>query len=393
KSMARTVLLSKRVLKSPFGSFSWAPFGNVSLTAFLRASPMQTMPSCDQTGTPSGREGFFHFTSSITPASAPLMRARSWLNLSPLQPPILRTMSSICWDADASLMPTLCCGCLAPSGPKGSVPCPCGGCSQANNTAAASPPAARIAIAGCAGFSFRLSSARSPNRSIHCGQEALGLATPPEPLGWQSGRVSNPPGRYAPLRRRPPWNSSIAHRSSDADEGSLGVGAAPSPRLIGGLFGNHAGGCLRLRPSAGSVDSLGQRHDDSLRPAHVGHAPDVLVLTDAADQAMAVHSQPVDNRLEVVHFEANVAQPQLVGHSVGRSGFVVGPDEARQLEPCSTVGRPQRDDLGTGVRYANDGVDERDFHEHSALNLETQPDEESRHRVEVPDRDADVVEA
>src|SRR5207248_8932307 len=51
KSMARTVLLSKRVLKSPFGSFSWAPFGNVSLTAFLRVSPMQTMPSWDQTAT------------------------------------------------------------------------------------------------------------------------------------------------------------------------------------------------------------------------------------------------------------------------------------------------------------------------------------------------------
>ena len=31
KSMARTVLLSRRVLNSPFGSFSWAPFGNVSL--------------------------------------------------------------------------------------------------------------------------------------------------------------------------------------------------------------------------------------------------------------------------------------------------------------------------------------------------------------------------
>src|SRR2546427_7846874 len=69
KSMARTVLLSRRVLNSPFGSLSWAPFGNVSLTAFLRASPMQTMPSWDQTGTPSGREGFFHFTSSITPGS------------------------------------------------------------------------------------------------------------------------------------------------------------------------------------------------------------------------------------------------------------------------------------------------------------------------------------
>src|ERR1700687_3460627 len=117
KSMARTVLLARRVLKSPLGSFSWAPFGNVSLAAFLRTSPTQTMPSWDQTGTPSGREGFFHFTSSITPGSAPLMRACSWLSLSPLQPAVLRTMSSICWDADASLMPTLYCGCLAPNGP------------------------------------------------------------------------------------------------------------------------------------------------------------------------------------------------------------------------------------------------------------------------------------
>src|SRR5438309_10035310 len=146
-------------------------------------------------------------------------------------------------------------------------------------------------------------------------------------------------------------------------------------------------------PSAGSVDSLGQGHDDSLRPAHVRHAPDVLVLADAAYQAIAVRSQPVDNALEVVHFEANVAQPQLVGHGVGRSGFMVGPDEARQLQPGSSVGRPQRDDLGTRVRYANDGVDELAFHEHPAFDLKTQLDKERRHRVEVPDRDADVVEA
>src|SRR5438445_12593873 len=89
---------------------------------------------------------------------------------------------------------------------------------------------------------------------------------------------------------------------------------------------------LRLRPSAGSVDSLRQGHDDSLRPAHVGHAPDVLVLTDAADQAVAVRGQPVDNRLEVVHYKTNVAQAQLVGHGVGRYWFVVGPDEARTLQ-------------------------------------------------------------
>src|SRR5436309_9160493 len=49
-----------------------------------------------------------------------------------------------------------------------------------------------------------------------------------EPLGWQSGRVPNPPGLYVPLRRRSPWSSSIAHRSLDAVEGSLEVGAAPA---------------------------------------------------------------------------------------------------------------------------------------------------------------------
>ena len=33
----------------------------------------------------------------------------------------------------------------------------------------------------------------------------------------------------------------------------------------------------------GSADPLSQGHDEPLGPAHVGHAPDVLVLTDAAD--------------------------------------------------------------------------------------------------------------
>jgi hypothetical protein len=52
----------------------------------------------------------------------------------------------------------------APSGPRGSAPCPCDACSQANNTAAAFLPAARIAIAGCVGSRFLLSSARAPPR-------------------------------------------------------------------------------------------------------------------------------------------------------------------------------------------------------------------------------------
>lgn len=52
-----------------------------------------------------------------------------------------------------------------------------------------------------------------------------------------------------------------------------------------------------------SADPLSQGNDDPLWPANVGHAPDVLVLTDAADQALAVRGQPVDRRLKVVDFE------------------------------------------------------------------------------------------
>jgi hypothetical protein len=73
--------------------------------------------------------------------------------------------------------------------------------------------------------------------------------------------------------------------------------------------------------------------------------------------------------------------------------FVHGPDEARELRPGSSVGRPQGDDLGTRVRNANHSVDELAVDEHPAFNFKTQPDEEGRHHVDVCDRDADVVEA
>src|SRR5262249_35793463 len=55
-------------------------------------------------------------------------------------------------------------------------------------------------------------------------------------------------------------------------------------------------------------------------------------------------------------------------------------------------GRPQHDDLGTGVRYANDGVQELALQNGPALSLQAQPDKEGRHRVEISDGDADVIE-
>ena len=84
----------------------------------------------------------------------------------------------------------------------------------------------------------------------------------------------------------------------------------------------------------------------------------------------------IEDRLEVIHFERQVAQPELVGHGGRRSRLVVWSDEARQFQPRTTVGRAQHDDLRTGVGDANDGVQKLALQERPALNLETQPDEE-----------------
>ena len=121
-----------------------------------------------------------------------------------------------------------------------------------------------------------------------------------------------------------------------------------------------------------SADPLGQGHDDPLRTAHVGHAPDVLVLADVADQPVAVRRQLVDGRLEVVDLESNVAQPELVGHRGGRSGRMGGADETRELQPGTSVGQPKHDDLSAGAWDADDRVEEFALNEHSrALDLET----------------------
>ena len=54
--------------------------------------------------------------------------------------------------------------------------------------------------------------------------------------------------------------------------------------------------------------------------AHVGHAPDVLVLADAADQPVAVRGQPVDGGLEVVDLEGHVAQRSSLAIAAGDPG-------------------------------------------------------------------------
>jgi len=49
--MARLLVPSRLELKRPEGSFREAPLAKVIFTTFLYVSPVQTIPSCDQTGT------------------------------------------------------------------------------------------------------------------------------------------------------------------------------------------------------------------------------------------------------------------------------------------------------------------------------------------------------
>src|ERR1700761_8596330 len=106
--MARTFPLSRRALNRPLGSFTAAPFGNVSRTTCLSISPMQTMPPEDHTDTPSGLEGFFHFTSSTMEGRAPTTTARSRDSVSPRQSPALAMMASISREASSTPCTPIC---------------------------------------------------------------------------------------------------------------------------------------------------------------------------------------------------------------------------------------------------------------------------------------------
>src|SRR5262245_42506963 len=80
---------------------------------------------------------------------------------------------------------------------------------------------------------------------------------------------------------------------------------------------------LDARTGRGSVDLLGQVHDEPFGSAHGRHTPDALVLADAADQVVAVRSEPIEDRLKVVYLKRDVAQPQFVMHGITRTWFVV----------------------------------------------------------------------
>src|ERR1700736_507543 len=92
-SIAPRVLPSKLELKRREGSGVLAPRANVSFTTFVYASPVQTIPWCDQTGVP------LHFHSSIISGSARRTSARMRGRVSPRHPPSSRMRWSMSREA------------------------------------------------------------------------------------------------------------------------------------------------------------------------------------------------------------------------------------------------------------------------------------------------------
>src|SRR5688572_33108643 len=98
-SIALRVLPSKLELKRRDGSGILAPRANVSFTTFVYASPVQTIPWCDQTGVP------IHFHSSVISGSASRISARMRARVSPRHPPRSRIRWSMSREAGFPVVP------------------------------------------------------------------------------------------------------------------------------------------------------------------------------------------------------------------------------------------------------------------------------------------------
>src|SRR5438046_106299 len=100
-SIALRVLPSRLELKRRDGSGMLAPRANVSFTTFAYVSPVQTIPLCDQTGTPAiAFDAFLHFRSSVISGSASRISARMRARVSSRHPLGSRIVWSMGGDLD-----------------------------------------------------------------------------------------------------------------------------------------------------------------------------------------------------------------------------------------------------------------------------------------------------
>ena len=132
------------------------------------------------------------------------------------------------------------------------------------------------------------------------------------PERW-AGRFLRPPNQFFRMKR-PLWcslgrESSVNRRNRGTSPVFISSGCLPGGSEVTRSWRHwKAVGSWRLTSSAANgphghdgsadgrrgagavlVDPLGQRHDDSLWPAYVGHTPRTLILADAPYKPVAVH--------------------------------------------------------------------------------------------------------
>src|SRR5918995_717890 len=187
---------------------------------------------------------------------------------------------------------------------------------------------------------------------------------------WAGGRGALAAAGPLPLRRGPPALTPTAVRGLRPEVGE------PYDRLARSLGG----------------DLLGEFDDQSFGTADIAEPIDVPVILDLADRVEALVSESVDDRVEVVDLDADVAEAQPVRRP-GVRALVVGRREVLdEFQLAGAVRRAHHHHLGSDAVEAVDLVDRLALDQRPALALETEVDEERGRGVEVIDDYTHVTE-
>jgi hypothetical protein len=132
---------------------------------------------------------------------------------------------------------------------------------------------------------------------------------------------------------------------------------------------------------------------EPLRAADVAQPVAVPVALDRPHEVTTTGPQAVEDGVDVVRREGEVAQARGVRGRVPVAGGARRRTELRQLKAAMAIGRLQHRDLHADAVQADDALDPVPRDRALALPLEPERDEERRRRGEVADHDAHVLHA
>src|SRR2546427_9205650 len=142
-----------------------------------------------------------------------------------------------------------------------------------------------------------------------------------------------------------------------------------------------------------SADLLRQLDDDPLRAADVAEPIAVFVALHLANELRAAGSHASDDGVDVVDYECDMADARGVRRRVPVAAPARPGGQLRQLEPSVAVRGLHHRDLRPDALEPHHAVHPTALHWPTALQLESELDEERRRGREVVDHDAHVVHA